>query len=232
MKHQKKVAFLRFWNSEFNCCVPLPSRIHSAITLLTLCRPFRCELGFKDPVTFVLGRTDFSLHLCAFVFLYPPLSLLPLLSRCMSLSDPAAIPDTPRGRGPQPPQKEKTAEQEEPLSLFDLPAAPQTVRGRPDRHPGQCRLRRPQLRDSSLTPFEPPSHWTIEPTPLSRPSSPPQKDKPDHGLLLLLVLSYSRVSQPSLSVFWGEQQHPPGLEHSAGAGRRSHPRPEQWLFFF
>lgn len=75
-----------------------------------------------------------------------------LLSRRMSLSDPAAIPDTPRGRGAQPPQKEETAEQEEPLSLFDLPAAPQAVRGGPDRHPGQCRLRRPQLRDSSLTP--------------------------------------------------------------------------------
>lgn len=51
--------------------------------------------------------------------------LLPV--RCMPLSDPAAIRDTPRGRGCQPPQKEETAKQEEPLSLFDLLPAPQAV---------------------------------------------------------------------------------------------------------
>lgn len=102
------------------------------------------------------------------------LSLPPLVSRCMSLSDPAAIPDTPRGRGARPRQEEEEAEQEEPLSLFDLPAAAQAVRGGPDRHPGRCRLRRPQLWDPSLTPF---AHQAIGPLtypPLPHPDpSPP-----------------------------------------------------------
>ena len=71
--------------------------------------------------------------------------------RCVSLSDPAAISDTPRGRGPPPPQNEEKAKQEEPLSLFDLLPAQQAVRGGPDRHPGQCRLRGPKLWDSTLT---------------------------------------------------------------------------------
>lgn len=69
--------------------------------------------------------------------------------RCVSLSDPAAISDTPRGRGP--PQKEEKAQQEEPLYLFNLLPAPQAVWGGPDRHTGQCRLRGPKLWDSSLT---------------------------------------------------------------------------------
>lgn len=102
-------------------------------------------------------------------------SLSPPPSRCMSLSDPAAISDTPRGRGSQPPRKEEKAKQEEPLSLFDLPAAPQAVRGGPDRHSGQCRLRRPQLRDSPLTrvPTKP-----LDSTKLTSPS----KEKPDLSL--------------------------------------------------
>lgn len=76
---------------------------------------------------------------------------VPPFFRCVSLSDPAAISDTPRGRGSQPPQKEEKAKQEEPLSLFDLLPAPQAVRGGPDRHSGQCRLRGPKLWDSTLT---------------------------------------------------------------------------------
>lgn len=143
-------------------------------------------------------------------FLSLSLPLVLLLSRCMSLSDPAAIPDTPRGRGPQPPQKEETAEQEEPLSLFDLPAAPQTVRGGPDRHPGQCRLRRPQLRDSSLTPRL--NHQAIgplnltPPRPHTQPTPPPSASKreawpwpfaaPDIELL-------RRFSSKSVGVFRG-----------------------------
>jgi len=43
----------------------------------------------------------------------------------VSLSDPAAISDPPRGRGS--PQKEEKAKQEEPLYLFDLLPAPQAV---------------------------------------------------------------------------------------------------------
>lgn len=77
------------------------------------------------------------------------LSLCPV--RCVPLSDPAAIPDTPRGRGSQPLQKEEKAKQEESLSLFDLLPAPQAVWGGSDRHSGQCRLRGPKLWDSSLT---------------------------------------------------------------------------------
>lgn len=53
------------------------------------------------------------------------LSRLPF--RCVSLSDPAEISDTPRGRGSQLPQKEEKAEQEEPISLFDLLPASQAV---------------------------------------------------------------------------------------------------------
>lgn len=76
-------------------------------------------------------------------------SLAPI--RSVPLSDPAAIPDTPRGRGSQPPQKEEKAKQEESLHLFDLLPAPQAVWGGPDRHSGQYRLRGPKLWDSTLT---------------------------------------------------------------------------------
>lgn len=69
--------------------------------------------------------------------------------RCVSLSDPAATSDTPRGTGS--PQQEEKAKQEEPLYLFNLLPAPQAVWGGPDRHTGQCGLRGPKLRDSSLT---------------------------------------------------------------------------------
>lgn len=144
-----------------------------------------------------LWELNRSLQSCAFSLSHFP--------RCMSLSDPAAFPDTPRRRGPQPRRKEETAEQEEPLSLFDLPAAPQTVRGGPDRHPGQCRVRGPQLRDPSLTLFEPPSHWTIEPNP-SAPSADPsrlrlKKRSLTSAFLLLLISSDSLVSHQSGSAF-------------------------------
>lgn len=66
-----------------------------------------------------------GLKICGSCFT-PVLSLC-LPGRCVPLSDPAAIPDNPRGRGSQPPPKEEKAKQEEPLSLFDLPPAPQAV---------------------------------------------------------------------------------------------------------
>lgn len=103
----------------------------------------------------------------------------PFPGRCVPLSDPAAIPDTPRGRGSQPPQKEETSEKEESLSLFDLPPAPQAVRGGPDRHPGQCRLRGSQLRHPPLTAC-PPSHWTRLNKRTDLP--PPHEETPDLSL--------------------------------------------------
>lgn len=109
--------------------------------------------------------------------------------RCVPLSDPAAIPDTPRGRGSQSPQKEETAEQEESLSLFDLPPAPWAVRRGPDRHPGQCRLRGSQLRHPPLTrvpakPLDSTQQKNWAPSPLEeRPTSAaaaPRSPSPPH----------------------------------------------------
>lgn len=106
-----------------------------------------------------------------------PVPLSAFLLRHVSLSDPAAISDTPRGRGPQPPQKEEKAKQEEPLFLFDLLPAPQALWGGPGRHFGQCGLRGPKLRDSTLTcvPTKP-----LDSTKLTSPKKkePPQPPPP------------------------------------------------------
>lgn len=139
--------------------------------------------------------------------------------RCVPLSDPAAIPDTPRGRGSQPPQEEETAEQEESLSLFDLPPAPQAIRGGPDRHPGQCRLRGPQLRHPPLTPR---ARQAIGLDSIKEPTSPhpPPPRTPDLSL---------RRSPQSLAASpeWGERGE--GEPERPEVGDRTC-RQEQWLF--
>lgn len=133
--------------------------------------------------------------------------------RCVPLSDPAAVPDTPRGRGSQPPPKEETTEQEESLSLFDLPPAAQAVRGGPDRHPGQCRLRGSQLRHPPLTrvPAKP-----LDSTQQKNCSPSPLKERPTSAFA---------PRRPSLPHPRGGEREPERPE----VGDRTC-RQEQWLF--